>query len=69
MQKYGITSVIKMIPEEQDTQITYYIGQELAEHKMEFDEYEENVRRVTKEDIINLAKKVNVDTVYFLRKD
>lgn len=67
MQKSGIAAVIKMIPEEQDTSITYFMGQELAEHKMEFDEYEENVRKVTKEDIVKFAGKVSIDTIYFLR--
>lgn len=67
--KVGILSAIKMIPEEQDTAITYFMGQELAEHKMEYDEYEKNIKKVTKEDIVNLAGKVKIDTIYFLRKE
>lgn len=56
-----------MIPDEQDTLITYYLGQELAEQKLTFDEYEASVRNVVKEEIIEFAKKVNVDTIYFLK--
>ncbi len=56
-----------MIPDEQDTLITYYLGQELSEQKMSFDEYEASVRNVAKEEIIEFAKKVNVDTIYFLK--
>lgn len=56
-----------MIPDEQDTLITYYLGQELAEQKMSFDEYEASVRNVAREEIIEFAKKVNVDTIFFLR--
>ena len=56
-----------MIPDEQDTLITYYLGQELSEQKMSFDEYEASVRNVAKEEIIKFAKKVNVDTIYFLK--
>lgn len=56
-----------MIPDEQDTLITYYLGQELSEQKMSFDEYEASVRNVAKEAIIEFAKKVNVDTIYFLK--
>ena len=67
MQKNGIVSIIKMIPEEQDTQITYYLGQDLAEHKMTFEEYEENINKITKQDIINFATKVSIDTIYFLK--
>lgn len=56
-----------MIPDEQDTLITYYLGQELSEQKMSFDEYEASVRNIAKEEIIEFAKKVNVDTIYFLK--
>lgn len=56
-----------MIPDEQDTLITYYLGQELSQQKMSFDEYEVSVKNVAKEEIIEFAKKVNVDTIYFLR--
>ena len=56
-----------MIPDEQDTLITYYLGQELSEQKMSFDEYEASVRNIAKEEIIEYVKKVNVDTIYFLK--
>lgn len=65
--KRGIISAIQLIPEEQDTEVTYYLGQDLAEHKMTFEEYEEEVRSVTKEEITNFASKVSIDTIYFLR--
>lgn len=58
-----------MIPEEQDTEITYYFGQTVAENKMSFDEYEANVKSVTKERIMDFAKKVSIDTIYFLRNE
>ncbi len=67
MQKSGIISVVRQIPEEQDTEITYYFGQTLAEHETSFEEYEEEVNKVTKEEVMDLAGKVNVDTIYFLR--
>ena len=67
MQKHGVTSVIRLIPEEQDTEITYYLGQTLAEQVMTFEEYEEEVNKVTREEIIDFATKVNIDTIYFLR--
>lgn len=65
--KTGIISVVRLIPEEQDTEITYYFGQTIAENKMTFEEYESEVNSVTKDEIIEFAKKVNVDTIYFLR--
>ena len=65
--KNGVLSIVRLIPEEQDTEITYYFGQTIAENKMTFEEYEGEVNSVTKEEIMELAKKVNIDTVYFLR--
>lgn len=59
--------MVKSIPDEQDTGITYYLGQELSEYKMTFEEYEEEINKVSKEEIIEFAKKVNINTVYFLR--
>ena len=65
--KTGIIAMIKGIPDEQDTGITYYLGQELSEYKMSFEEYENEVNAVTKDEIIEFAKSVSVDTVYFLK--
>ena len=65
--KTTIVAMIKGIPDEQDTGITYYLGQELSEYKMTFEEYEKEVNAVTKEDIMNFAKTVSIDTIYFLR--
>ena len=67
MQKFGIISTIKSIPDEQDTGITYYLGQELSEYKMTFEEYEEQIQKVTKEEIVDFAKKVHIDTIFFLK--
>lgn len=65
--KAGIISMIKSIPDEQDTGITYYLGQELSEYKMTFEEYEKEIKKVTKEEIVEFAKKVSINTIYFLR--
>ena len=69
MQKFGIISTIKSIPDEQDTGITYYLGQELSEYKMTFEEYEEEIQKVTKEEIVDFAKKVHIDTIFFLKNE
>ena len=65
--KTGIIAMIKSIPDEQDTGITYFYGQEVGEHKLNFDEYESQVNSVTKEEIMDFANKITVNTVYFLR--
>lgn len=59
--------MIKSIPDEQDTGITYYLGQELSEYKMTFEEYEEEISKVTKEEIMEFAKTISINTIYFLR--
>ena len=65
--KKGIISGIKSIDDEQDTEITYYFGQELTNTKTSLEEYIEKIQKVSKQDIIKVANSVTVNTVYFLR--
>lgn len=65
--KKGIISGIKIIDDEQDTEITYFYGQELTDGKTSLSEYIDKVNRVTKEAIIDVAKSITVNTVYFLK--
>ena len=62
-----IIESIKSIPAEQDTEITYYYGQELSDTSTSIDEYISKIQKQSKEDIINLAQNVRVNTIYFLR--
>ena len=62
-----LISAIKNVAEEQDTEVIYYIGQEIAKTHMSLDEYMEKVESVTKEQIIELANSINLNTIYFLR--
>lgn len=62
-----IKATIKGIPEEQDTELTYAYGQEMAGKETTLDEYRRRVEEVTKEQIVDLAKRVRINTVYFLR--
>lgn len=64
--KTSILATIKAIPEEQDSEITYNFGQEISEQRMEYDEYEEKIKKVTKQDVIEIANSVKIDTIYFL---
>lgn len=65
--KKGIISTIKSIDDEQDTQITYFFGQELTNDGIPIDDYIKKVEKVTKEDIVKIANSVTVNTIYFLR--
>lgn len=64
--KKGIISVIKSIDDEQDTQITYLFGHELT-NITTTEEYMEKIEKVTKEDIIKIAKSITINTIYFLK--
>ncbi len=61
-----LLSTIENIPEEQDTEITYYFGQELAGTQDTIEMYQENIKKVTKEDVIEIANKIQINTIYFL---
>lgn len=65
--KTFLISGIKNIEEEQDSEIVYYIGQEIAKTDRSLDEYIEMVQKVTTEDIISLANDIQINTIYFLR--
>ncbi len=65
--KSNIISTIKFIPDEQDTEITYYFGQVLSNIPLSLEEYIQKIENVTKQQIIDLANKININTIYFLR--
>lgn len=62
-----ILASIEAITEEQDTETTYYYGQELADQFVSIEEYANKIRQVNKEQVINLAKTISVNTIYFLK--
>jgi len=62
-----IISTIKSIDDEQDTEITYFLGQELTENKVSLDEYIKIIENISKEDVLRIADKVNINTIYFLK--
>ena len=65
--KKGIIATINGIDDEQDTVISYYFGQELAKTKVSLEEYKKIIEKISKEEIINIAKQVSIDTIYFLK--
>lgn len=65
--KKYIISGLRTTMEEQDSEISYYFGQELSEKWTTFEEYEEEINKVTREDVVNVANGIKIDTVYFLR--
>ena len=62
-----IIATIENIPEEQDTEISYYFGQELVNSNVSIEEYKKKVENVTKEQIIEVANSITKNTIYFLK--
>ena len=65
--KNNICSAIKMIPEEQDSEVIYYFSQELSGYEVSYEEYISKIQGITKQDIIDLANKIQINTIYFLK--
>ncbi len=65
--KKGIIAAIKTIDDEQDTGITYYFGQEMSGTKVTPEEYISKVQNIDKQKVQDIANKVSINTVYFLR--
>lgn len=65
--KRYIMSGIDSIETEQDTGVVYYMGQELSNSNTSPDEYKNKIKSVTREQIIELANGVELNTIYFLR--
>ncbi|MDO5556330.1 MAG: pitrilysin family protein [Clostridia bacterium] len=65
--KKYMVSGLQSVEDEQDSEITYYIGQELSGKLTTFNEYIEEINKVTLEDVKNVANKININTIYFLK--
>ena len=64
-----IVSSIELIEESKEDMITFYFDQNLFEENLSVTEYKEMIKKVSKEDVIEVAKKVKEDTIYFLTND
>ena len=62
-----IIATIENIEEEQDTEISYYFGQELSNSQVSVQEYIEKIKSVTKEQIVEVANNTSINTIYFLK--
>ena len=67
--KTNIISTINFIPDEQDTELMYYFSQELSGYEMGYEEYIEKINSITRDEIVEFAKRVQVNTIYFLTNE
>ena len=62
-----IIASVKSISAEQDTEITYDYGQELSNEHTTIKDYQQNIEQVKREQIVDIANKININTIYFLK--
>ena len=65
--KIIIDSSVGSIPESQDSEITYYFAQELSDEFVSTEDYIKKINSVNKEEIVDIAKKIQINTIYFLK--
>lgn len=65
--KRFIIAGIKTIEAEQDTEIVFYIGQEIAKQRVSIDEYITSIEGITREDVIEAAQNIQINTIFFLK--
>ena len=64
-----ILATINNIEEEQDTEISYYFGQEIANMNSSIEEYKNKIINVTREEIVEVANNTQINTVYYLTRN
>lgn len=64
--KQLIISSLKLIPEQQEDLIAFTYDQKIFGENQSIDEYISNISKVTKENVIKIAQKIDIDTIYFL---
>ena len=64
--KYMVNG-INSVEEEQDTEVTYYMGQELSGLNTSLATYKAEIEKVSRQQIIDIANKIQINTIYFLR--
>ena len=65
--KRFIISGIKTIEAEQDTEVVFYIGQEISKQNINIDEYILNIENIKREDVIEAAQNIAINTIFFLK--
>ena len=64
--KCYLISGIKSIEEEQDSEIVFYIGNEISKLNMNLKQYIDGIEKVSKKEIIEFANMLEYNTIYFL---
>ena len=64
--KQLILASYKSVRETQDSEINYYFSQELTGEFVSIEDNIKDIEKVTKEQIVDVANRVKLNTIYFL---
>ena len=62
-----IISSLTSMQDEQSSEISYYFAQEFSDIKLTLEERINSIKNVTRQQIIDVANKVKINTIYFLK--
>lgn len=66
--KQLIIASFRAMQDEQDSAISYYFGKEMEQEKIDIPTYINQIADVTKKQIVDVANKITINTIYFLSK-
>ena len=64
--KQFINAGLNLINESSENMVEYTFDKELYNEEMNIEEYRKTIEKITKEDVVQVAKQINIDTIYFL---
>lgn len=64
-----IIASFKAMQDEQDSEISFYFGREIQKESKDIDKQIKEVSEVTKQNIVDVAKQVKINTIFFLTKE
>lgn len=64
--KQFINAGLNLINESSENMIEYTFDKELYNEEIDIEKYRKSIEKITKEDIVEITKKINIDTIYFL---
>lgn len=66
--KQIIIASFNSMQDEQDSTISYYFGKEMEQERVDIETYIKQIENVNKEQIVGIANKITINTIYFLSK-
>ena len=64
-----IIASFKSMQDEQDTEISFYFGREIQRESVDIEKQIKDISDVTKENIVEAANSIEINTIFFLTKE